>query len=200
LVASVESDLVEDLVLAKVSIVGNVVQDHKDRAGIVAFSAWVGRDDFLFDVVYGVDLIGVVRGVDEADGDVLGELFNDVLRGRLDKARVEAVAVVVHDVFDQDGLALAGSAENVPGKAEGHVGKVIGAQRNVLVHSAPNGPFEDAGLLGLAGLLSRVSREHFDKGGQNNWGCVCKTTMGKTTTRRRKDDEKTTMQDDKARR
>ena len=139
--APVECDLVEDLVLAKLSVVRDVIENHKHGARVVVLAHWVLGDDLLLDVVDLVDLGCVVHGGYVADGDVLGELFDDVLGGRLDKARVEATPVLVHDVFNKNGFALAGTAKDVPGVAEGHLGKVVGANVNDWILRGVQGAF-----------------------------------------------------------
>lgn len=79
LVPPVKGNLHENLVLAKLSIIGDVIEDHEHGSRVIIFSVGVSRDDVLLDVVYLINLVHVVLGRYVANGNVLGELFDDIL-------------------------------------------------------------------------------------------------------------------------
>lgn len=125
LVTPVECDLVENLVVTKLAVERNVVQNHKHRARVVLLASRVARYDFLLQLVNCINLLGTVLRIDIGNRNVLGELLNHVLRRRLDEARVESTRIVVQDVFQQNRLALARSAKNVPREPKRHRAPVV---------------------------------------------------------------------------
>jgi hypothetical protein len=79
LVPPVKGNLHENLVLAKLSIIGDVIEDHEHGSRVILFSVGVSRDNVLLDVVYLINLVHVVLGRYVANGNVLGELLDDIL-------------------------------------------------------------------------------------------------------------------------